>query len=115
MISTELKLAAVREADAGQSVTIVARRHKVSRQSVYRWIATYREEGVQGLREKSHRPWRHPHRMARDTEALVCCIKQDRPTWGAARVAIELERLGVGHVPSTSSVRRVILRNDLSP
>jgi transposase len=94
MIPTELKLAAVREADEGQSITTVARRHKVSRQSVYRRSRTYHEEGALGLREKSRRPRRRPRRMARETEALVCCISQDRPTWGAARVATELERLG---------------------
>lgn len=115
MIPTELKLAVVREVGEGQSITIVARRHNVSRQSVYRWSRTHREEGAQGLREKSRRPRRHPRRMARDTEALVCCINQSHPTWGAARVASELERLEVGHVPSTSSVRRAILRNELAP
>ncbi|WP_431875924.1 helix-turn-helix domain-containing protein [Amycolatopsis sacchari] len=110
-VPLDLKLAAVLDAEDGHPVSEIAKRHHVSRQSVYRWRRNYREQGPSGLRERPHRPRRRPQRMSPDVEALVYCIKQSRPDWGADRVVRELARLGLPHVPSTSSVRRALRRN----
>lgn len=115
MIPTTTKLTAVREADQGQPITSIANRLNVSRQSIYRWMRSYRTEGLAGLQDKSHKPLRPPRRMIPEIEAMVCCISQSRPEWGAERVTNELIQLGVINVPSTSSVRRVIHRNRLNP
>jgi transposase len=115
MASFELKLAVVAEARRGHAVADIARRHRVSRQSVYRWTGRYARDGAASLRERSHRPRRPPRALLPETEALVCCVKQARPGWGAGQVVRELERMGLHHVPSVSTVRRVLRRNAAAP
>jgi transposase len=39
-------------------VTEVAERYQVLRQSVHRWLRRYRQEGIAGLQDRSHRVWR---------------------------------------------------------
>ena len=112
-VTVDLKLAVVLEAERGHPVAEIAKRHDVSRQSVYRWRRSYQYQGTPGLRDRPHRPMRSPHRMSPDIKALVCCIKQSQPDWGAGRVVQELGRLDVTYVPSTSAVRRALRRNDL--
>jgi biotin operon repressor len=65
MTMTEQRYRAVLEVDAGVSVTEVAERFGVSRQAVHRWIGWYREEGLDGLANRSSRPGRHLCRLHR--------------------------------------------------
>lgn len=53
-------------------VTEVAERFGMSRQAVQRWIGWYRDEGLDGLADRSHRPHAHPawRDMARCTLGL---------------------------------------------
>jgi transposase len=47
----------------GLSVSQVADKVEVSRQTLHAWLARYEAEGVQGLVDRSHRPARCPHQM----------------------------------------------------
>jgi hypothetical protein len=60
----------VLEAGAGIPVTEVAERYRVSRQSVHTWLARYRQEGIAGLEDRSHRVHHHPWRIAAGVEEL---------------------------------------------
>ena len=55
---TEQRYRAVLEVQAGVPVTEVAERFGVSRQAVHRWIGWYREEGLEGLADRSDPPAR---------------------------------------------------------
>jgi len=57
---TEQRYRAVLEVHAGVPVTEVAERFGVSRQVVHRWVGWYRDEGLDGLADRSHRPHAHP-------------------------------------------------------
>jgi transposase-like protein len=57
---TEQRYRAVLEVQAGVPVTEVAERFGVSRQAVHRWVGWYRDEGLDGLSDRSHRPHAHP-------------------------------------------------------
>jgi transposase-like protein len=48
----------------GASVTDVAHRYGVARQTVHEWLRRYAVEGLQGLADRSSRPLSCPHRMA---------------------------------------------------
>jgi hypothetical protein len=49
---------------AGESVTAVAAQAGVSRQSVHKWLARYRQDGLGGLMDRPRRPqscpWQSP-------------------------------------------------------
>ena len=47
----------------GASVTDVARRYGVARQTVHEWLARYAGGGLAGLADRSSRPASCPHQM----------------------------------------------------
>ncbi len=53
----------------GASVTDVARRYEVGRQTVHKWLKGYAAEGLGGLVDKSSRPDTCPHQMPPHVEA----------------------------------------------
>lgn len=99
---------------AGAQVTEVAERYGVSRKSVHAWIRRYRDEGLAGLEDRSHRPRAHPWQLDGEIEARVCELRREHPRWGPRRLAFELERAGVVPVPSLSTIYRVLKRHDLT-
>src|SRR5687767_6695351 len=76
----------------GETVTDVAAWCGVSRQSVHGWLARYEAGGLDGLRDRSHRPGRCPHQMSSVVEVAVVEMRRAHPWWGPRRVRYELER-----------------------
>ena len=75
------------------SVTDVARRYGVGRQSVHRWLRLYSEEGLSGLADRSHRPWLVPHSRGKLVTPLphgVLHVFRDRVVWKGSRRHPEL-------------------------
>ncbi|MEU7803929.1 IS481 family transposase [Micromonospora arborensis] len=111
---TEQRYRAVLEVEAGLSVTEVAERFGVSRQAVHRWLGWYRDHGLDGLADRSHRPHAHPAQTPGEVEALICELRRDHPRWGQRRLHYELGRRGCpGPVPSLSTTYRVLVRHGL--
>src|SRR5918998_892890 len=97
----------------GVPVVEVAERYGVSRKTVHAWLRRYRQDGLPGLADRSHRPHHHPGQLAADVEARVCELRRAHPRWGPRRLVYELHRLGVAPVPSRSTVYRVLVRHSL--
>jgi transposase InsO family protein len=97
----------------GRTVTEVAGRWGVSRQSVHAWLARYEARGLAGLEDRSHRPARCPHQMDPVIEAQVLELRRVHRSWGARRIVFELGRLGIDPVPSESGVYRALVRAGL--
>jgi transposase-like protein len=69
----EQRYRAVQEVLDGASVTAVARRFGVSRQSVHSWLNRYAADGgLGGLGDRSSRPSACPHQMSPMVEAPDC-------------------------------------------
>jgi transposase len=98
---------------AGESVTRVAAEVGVSRQTVHGWLPRYREQGLGGLMDRSHRPGSCPHRALAEVEVVVCELRREHPRWGPRRIAHELGRQGVVPVPSRMTVYRILVRHGL--
>src|SRR5262245_57514199 len=99
---------------AGSPVTEVAEVFGVSRQAVHRWLASYRDEGLAGLADRSHRPHGHPEQIGPEVEAAICELRRQHPRWGQRRIEFELGRNGCpGPIPSLSTIYRVLVRQHL--
>jgi transposase InsO family protein len=110
----EQRYRAVWEVLEGASVTEVARRFTVSRQSVHTWLRRYAADGgLGGLGDRSSRPHSCPHQMSPATEAKIVEIRRAHPAWGADRIGYQLERDGIGPVPGRTSIYRALVRNGL--
>jgi transposase InsO family protein len=98
---------------AGESVTSVAVQLGVSRQSVHKWLARYRVEGLGGLVDRPRRPESSPWQSPPEVEAAVCELRREHPRWGPRRLAHELGRSGMEPVPSRMTVYRILVRHGL--
>ena len=95
----------------GATVTEVARRFGVARQTVHVWLRRYAAEGVVlNLEDRSSRPHSCPHQMPAVVEARVLSIRDANPRWGPDRIRYQLDREGVSPVPGRSGVYRALVR-----
>ncbi len=108
----EQRYRAVVEVLSGTPVIEVAERYGVARQTVHRWLARYRAEGLDGLADRSHAPRQHPWRIHAETEALICELRRAHPRWGPRRLVFEMGRRGYQGL-SRSTVYRVLVRHQL--
>ncbi len=97
----------------GETVTDVAARFGVRRQTVHEWLAKYEAGGLEGLGNGSHRPRSCPHQMPAEVEVAVADLRRSHPTWGPRRLVFELGKRGVDPVPSESAVYRALVRLSL--
>ena len=109
----EQRYHAVMEVLAGMSVTEVAERYAVHRNSVHEWVRRYERGGIAALVDRSHRPEHHPWQISPEIEAVICELRRAHPRWGPRRLRHELDRREVEPLPSLSSVYRVLARNHL--
>jgi transposase InsO family protein len=96
----------------GFSITEVARKFGVSRQTLHAWMRRYLEDGIQGLTERSHRPTTSPAQIAPALEERICELRRRHPAWGQVRICHELEKAGLV-APSLSSIYRCLVRHHL--
>jgi transposase len=80
----EQRYQAVLEVLDGTPVTEVAQRFGVARQTVHRWVARYRESGLDGLADRSHAPREHPWQVSAEVEAVICDLRAAHRSWGLA-------------------------------
>ncbi len=94
----------------GLSISQVAQKVGVSRQTLHSWLARYEAEGLEGLKERSHRPVSCPHQMPAAVEAALLELRRSRPYWGPRRLVFELAKRKVLPVPSESAAYRALVR-----
>jgi transposase InsO family protein len=109
----EQRYKAVLEAAAGVSVTEVAERYGVSRQSVHAWIRRYDEGGLGALMDRSRRPASCPHQVSAEVEVMICELRREHPRWGPLSLGHALAKAGVSPAPSRMSIYRVLVRQGL--
>jgi transposase InsO family protein len=107
----EQRYQAVLQVLDGIPVTEVAERFGVARQTVHRWVARYRDGGIDGLTDRSHVPKARPWRISAEVEALICDLRSSHRRWRPRRLVFELGKRG--HPVSRSTVYRVLVRRHL--
>jgi transposase InsO family protein len=95
----------------GETVTDVAARFGVSRQTLHNWLAKYEAGGLENLGDGSHRPRSCPHQMDAGVEVELAVLRRRYPTWGPRRLVYELAKQDI--VVSESAVYRALVRGNL--
>ena len=109
----EQRYQAVLEVLGGATVTDVARRYGVARQTVHGWLRRYASRGLAGLVDRSSKPASCPHQTPAVIEARIVEMRKTHPGWGPRTIGYYLEREGVAPVPSRSSIYRALVRHGL--
>ena len=97
----EQRYAAVREVlYDGATVTDVARRYGVARQTVHEWLRRYAAGGLARLVDQSSRPASCPHQVPPQVEARIVELRRAHPGWGPRTIGHQLGREGFELVPA---------------
>ena len=72
----------------GLSVTEVAAKVGVSRQTVHSWLSRYAQGGLEALADRPHRALSCPHRMPAAVEVRLVELREAQPTWGPDRLRL---------------------------
>jgi transposase-like protein len=100
----EQRYRAVLAVERGEPKIVVAAQFGVSRQTLHTWLTRYRDSGLAGLMDRSHRPDTCPHQADAQIETRVCELRREHPWWGPLRIAFELARTAPeGSVPRGKS------------
>ena len=70
----------------------ICRRFGVSRKVGYKWLARYREAGVEGLLDRSRAPLTHAQAISEELAERCVAVRRAHPTWGPLKVRAFLER-----------------------
>ena len=98
----------------GEKMAVLCRRFGVSRKTGYKILERYNSCGVEGLTDRSRRPYRHANQLPVQIETLIVRSKQERPHWGAPKIRERLARLYPDiHTPAISTVHAVLDRHGL--
>jgi len=97
----------------GVTVTEVAHRYGVTRQTVHRWLRRYAARGLAGLVDWPARPESCPHQTPAEVEARIVEMRRAHPGWGPRTIVYHLGREGVEPLPSRSAVYRALVRHRL--
>jgi len=97
----------------GATVTDVARRNGVSRQTVHEWLVRYANHGLAGLVDRSSKPASCPHQMDPALEARIVELRREHPGWGPRTIEHRLGMEGFVPVPGRTSIYRCLVRHGL--
>src|SRR6202142_2872224 len=98
----------------GERMAGLCREFDISRQTGYKIYSRYKDCGLEGLTDRSRRPYRQANRLPFQTEALIVRLKREHPSWGAPKIREKLRRLHSDlTLPAISTVHAVLDRNRL--
>ena len=76
----------------GEKMALVCREFDISRKTGYKIFQRYKDCGLQGLTDRSRRPYRHANKLPLQIETRIVQLKRERPSWGAPKVREKLRR-----------------------
>src|SRR6202166_3033490 len=98
----------------GEKMAVLCRQFGISRKTGYKILTRYNEIGLEGLTDRSRRPYRHANQLPFQIETRIVRLKQDKPSWGAPKIREKLTRLYPDvHTPAISTVHAVLDRHGL--
>jgi len=71
----------------GEKMAVLCREFDISRKTGYKIFARYKDCGVEGLTDRSRRPYRHANRLPFQIETLIIELKKEHPSWARRRSA----------------------------
>ena len=109
----QFRLRAVKWALRTGNVSAAARQHKVSRQSVHRWIARY-DGTLESLMARSHRPVWHPSQHTKEEIDLVLRVWRHNRRLGLVCLHTHL-RMNFGYCRTLPALYRLLRRLEVIP
>jgi putative transposase len=98
----------------GEKMAALCREFDVSRKTGYKIFQRYKDCGLEGLTDRSRRPYRQANQLPFQIEQLIVQLKREHPSWGAPKIREKLRRLHSElQTPAISTVHAVLDRHGL--
>jgi putative transposase len=98
----------------GEKMAPLCRSFGISRKTGYKIFQRYKKIGLDGLSDRSRRPYRQANKLPFQIESLIVALKQEQPSWGAPKIREKLIRLYPDlPPPAVSTVHAALDRNGL--
>jgi putative transposase len=93
----------------GEKMAPLCAEFGISRKTGYKILTRYNEIGLDGLTDRSRRPYRQANQLPFQVETQIVRLKRDKPSWGAPKIRDRLARLYPDvHTPAISTVHAVL-------
>ncbi len=98
----------------GESMTALCAEFGISRKTGYKIYDRYQDVGLQGLTDRSRRPYRQANQLPMAIEKTIVKLKREYPSWGAPKIREKLRRQHDDvQTPAISTVHAVLDRHGL--
>ena len=98
----------------GEQMAPLCREFGISRVTGYKIFNRYKECGLDGLNDRSRRPYRQANRLPFQVERTILGLKKEYPSWGAPKIRDKLMRqYPMIKPPAISTVHAVLDRHGL--
>jgi putative transposase len=98
----------------GEKMAPLCRSFGISRKTGYKIFERYKRMGLEGLTDRSRRPYRQAGKLPFQVESLIVSLKKEQPSWGAPKIREKLIRLYPDlKAPAVSTVHAVLDRRGL--
>ena len=98
----------------GEKMARLCAEFGISRKTGYKIFDRYKDCGLQGLTDRSRRPYRHANRLPEALEDWIVRLKREYPAWGAPKIREKLRRRCPDlQCPAISTVHAVLDRHGL--
>jgi transposase InsO family protein len=78
----------------------------------YKWFNRYKQEGLDGLNERSRAPRFSPNQTPKFIEEKILAIRVRHPAWGARKLKAYIEKREKVSLPSLSTITQILHRHD---
>jgi putative transposase len=98
----------------GEKMAVLCREFDISRKTGYKLYKRFKDSGLEGLTDRSRRPYRHANRLPFQIEQLILQLKDKHSSWGAHKIRdkIKLTHRSI-QLPAISTVHAVLYRHGL--
>ncbi len=93
----------------------LCREFQISRKTGYKIFERYEQCGVEGLSDRTRRPFRYANQLPEPIEAAIVAARREKPSWGARKIRERLLRR-LPHavkVPACSTIHAILDRHGL--
>jgi putative transposase len=96
----------------GEKMASLCAEFGISRKTGYKIYDRYKDCGIDGLTDRSRRPYRHANQLPLQIEKWIISLKKEYPDWGAPKIRERLRhRYPALQCPATSTVHAVLDRH----
>jgi putative transposase len=98
----------------GEKMAVLCREFDISRKTGYKLFSRFKNCGIDGLSDRSRRPYRHANRLPFQIESLILQLKEKHSSWGANKIRDKIRLLHSAiPLPAISTVHAVLYRHGL--